>query len=67
MRSVSTAKISLRTILDEGIEIVSKLAYVWPIDPERLLNDLPPWSLVGANGFLKEFFRREKYFSTLSS
>ena len=33
----------------------------------RVLNDLPPWSLVGANGFLKEFFRREKYFSTLSS
>ena len=33
--SVSTAKISLRTILDEGIEIASKLAFVWPIDPER--------------------------------
>lgn len=26
----------------------------------RLLNDLPPWSLVGANRFLKGFFRREK-------
>ena len=33
----------------------------------RLLNDLPPWSLVGANGFLKELFRREKYFSTLTT
>jgi len=33
----------------------------------RLLNDLPPWGLVGANGFLKELFRREKYFSTLTT
>lgn len=67
MGSVSTAKTSLRTILDEGIEIASKLAFAWLIDPERLLNDLPPWSLVGTNGFLKELFRREKYFSTLTT